>query len=67
MVEFSKNKGIDLPELPNRGNLSALISKFDPKLIEYRKFALKNYLQGLLKLKQLFKCNQFMEFLEIKI
>ena len=66
LVEFSKTKGISIPELPNRGNLNALISKFDPRLIEYRKFALKNYLQGLLQLKQMFKCNQFMEFLEIK-
>ena len=66
LIEFSRAKGINTPELPNRGNLSALISKYDPKLIEFRKFALRNYLQGLLQAKQILKCDQFVEFLEIK-
>jgi len=49
--EYAKHNGlqIPIPELPNKGNLGTLTSKFDPKVIEYRKMSLRSYLQLLLR------------------
>lgn len=54
-----------MPELPNRGNLGILTPKNDPKLLEFRKFALKNYLQYLLFEKKFRDCLHLRDFLNV--
>jgi len=48
--KLKKNTGkiLDKTPLPDRGNLGMFVSGDDPKLIEYRKFGLKGYLQQLM-------------------
>lgn len=67
MKEYAKKIKTSLPaELPNRGTLGPMVRKTDPLLIEYRKFALPNYLQTLLNKRAFQDCNILLEFAEIK-
>jgi len=47
LKEYGKKISTPVPDLPNKGSLGMLTLKTDPKLVEFRKFALKNYLQYL--------------------
>ena len=47
-MELKKKQKIEIPELPDRGNLGFLISKLDPAVVDYRKSSLKKYLQEVL-------------------
>jgi hypothetical protein len=64
--EYAKKTSANLPELPSKGNLSMMTPKNDPKLIEFRKFALKNYLQYILFDKKFQECQHLKEFLQLE-
>ena len=65
LKEYAKKVSANLPDLPNKGNLSMMTSKADQKLLEFRKFALKNYLQYLLFDKKFQECRYLKDFLEL--
>jgi len=63
--DYGKKISVQVPDLPNKGNLGMLTLKTDPKLIEFRKFALKNYLQYLVYDKKFGECLFVKEFLNL--
>ena len=65
MVNFAELSEVELQELPDKGNLGFMISRTDPKLVDYRKFALKNYLQYIMFNSTLRYCPAIRNFLEI--
>eukprot|EP00331_Platyophrya_macrostoma_P009695 CAMPEP_0176414816 /NCGR_PEP_ID=MMETSP0127-20121128/5469_1 /TAXON_ID=938130 /ORGANISM="Platyophrya macrostoma, Strain WH" /LENGTH=554 /DNA_ID=CAMNT_0017794759 /DNA_START=354 /DNA_END=2018 /DNA_ORIENTATION=+ len=67
LKDYAKKAKISMPvELPNNGTLGPMVRKTDPLLIEYRKFALPNYLQTLLNKKTFQACSILLDFVEIK-
>lgn len=56
LKDYAKQNDIVLPELPFKGSVGGMVSNKSQKVIEYRRFALKVYLQQLLNNKKLRDC-----------
>lgn len=65
MLNFAELSEVDLQDLPDKGNLGFMTSNTDAKVVEYRKFALKNYLQYIMFNTTLRYCPVIRNFLEI--
>jgi hypothetical protein len=65
MTPFAELSEAEMQELPDKGNFGFLTSRDDPKLVDYRKFALKNYLQFIMFNTTLRYCPAVRNFLEI--
>ena len=64
MKFYAKKFHYDIEDLPYKGK-SLLTSRFDDKLIEFRRFSLKFYLNTLLLDNQMQKCPALKYFLNI--